>query len=518
MPSYKKIDKPVVSQSTPTPSPVQVREQEYRHPIVKSEELANSAIISHVEGSSLFVDYYSQRLADGNEPMAYDIHQSKVNQQYHLIKGLELKLQNQDTSTDDKTNIINVSGTAVVYAGIIPTIHDIIVSDIGSGIAGRFDITRVEKRNYTKDTVYEIDFELIEYVNTLERANVLNSYVVATSVFSKDMLIYGANPVLLEEEYYNKTRAEDVAAELIDDFLKEFFSNELSTLEVPGYGSNKTYDPYVVEAFKSVVGVSDHHLMYKLKSLNVNEIKEAYSFSIWPVLIDPSINKIHNIWKKAGPVKYNEFNINPVMNSFRYSGFNQCMSPVEDLQNVDYYHGWAQLSKRGSLMSLSRMTGMIGNSYGSAIGEQLLKMVDDSDKACCHHLVYYHEANPKALPLNTSSWLDTVNLWVRATGHFTCCSVCGGCGECCKCTDDNKNADGCVKESPYDYVLPARYWNDKSLDDEFSATVRAYLRGDKITYGSLFKMIESRQTLTPKLRYYRMMVLLIILIATMRSN
>lgn len=516
MPSYKDVKVPEINPIIPIPN-VQQREKEYKHNIVKSEDLSHAAVLAHVEGSSWHVDYYSQMLGANMEQMHYDINQSVVNQQYHLIRGLELKLQNQDMTTEDKTNRIGTSGVAVVYAGVIPNVGDVIISDIGSAMAGRMTVKRVDKKSYFKDSVHEIEYELIEYLNTKEKEDHLNSFVVKRSVFEKNLIAYGSEPVILEEEYFNLKNAGNVMAELVDDFLKEFFSNELSSLEVPGYGKQKTYDPYVVEAFREIVSVSEHPLMYRLKALNVNEIKEAYSFSIWPVLIYPEVNKIKNIWRKAGPVTYQEFHLNPVLNSFRYSGYAQCMSPVEDLQNVDYYQGWAQKSKRGSLMSMNRMTGVLSSNYGTAIGKQLAKAIDGQDKVCCHHLVYYHEANPKAMPDNSSSWLDTVHLWLRATGHYNCCSVCGGCDECCHCSDDGHNGDGCPKDDPYDYVLPAKFWDGK-LDDPFSALVRRYLKGDKITYTELFKLIEDRQSLTPKLRFYRMMVYLIILKSTMRSN
>ncbi len=156
---------------------------------------------------------------------------------------MELKLQDQNTDTDDETNKLGISGTAVIYAGIIPNQGDVIISDIGGALAGRHTVTSVTKKMYLKDTVYEIDFELVEYLNTKEKENHLNSFVVKTSVFNRDLLTYGSSPVLLKSDYDDMVNAEDVCAELIDDFLKEFFSNELTTLEVPGYGIKKTYRP-----------------------------------------------------------------------------------------------------------------------------------------------------------------------------------------------------------------------------------------------------------------------------------
>ena len=506
------FEKDATLNNPPSPSPVQEREREYKHNIIRTEDVELGAIISHIEGSSWTVDYYSQMLAAGQEPVPYDINQSALNQQYHLIHNLELKLQDQNTDTEQETNKIGVKGTAVIYAGIIPNQGDVLISDIGGGLAGRLTVISVAKKMYLKDTVYEIEYELVEYLNTKAKENHLNSFVVKTSVFDRDLLTYGSAPVLLKEDYDDLVNAEDVCAELIDDFLKEFYSNELGTLEVPGYGIKKTYDPYVMAAFREVVNTDEHPLMYRLRTLNVNEIKEAYSFSLWPVLIDPAVNKIRNIWKKAGPVSYDRFHLNHGMHSFRYSGFAQCISPVEDLQNVDYYHGWAQVSKVGTLMTLSRMTTILSGWYGTAIGKQLANEVENSDKACCHHLVYYHEAHPQANPIGSRTWLDTVNLWVRATGHIHQCTTCGGCDECCGCGTGN-----CKPKVDYNYVLGADYWDNEAIDTPFYSIVRRYLNGDHIQLKEIFKFVNDRQSLTPKNRFYQMMVLLIILKSTMRS-
>ena len=509
----KPLQEDVLQAAPPTPSPIQEREKDYKHNIVRTEEIGLGAIISHIEGSSWTVDYYSQMHTINGEPMPYDINQSRLNQQYHLINNLELKLQDQNTETDDESNKLGIRGTAVIYAGIIPNQGDVIVSDIGGGLAGRHTVIAVNKKMYLNDTVYEIDFELVEYLNTKDKEEHLNSFVVKNSVFNRDLLTYGSSPVLLKSDYDDLINAEDVCAELIDDFLKEFFSNELTTLEVPGYGSKKTYDPFVVEAFREVVNLDEHPLMRRLRALNINEIKEAYSFSIWPVLIDPSVNKIRNIWKKAGPVSYDRFHLNHAMNSFRYSGFSQCISPVEDLQNVDYYHGWAQVPKVGSLLTLTRMTNILTGRYGAAIGEQLAREVSNSNKACCHHLVYYHEANPSAMPIDSRTWLDTVNLWLRATGHMDQCLICGGCGECCSCVSCQP-----VDESKdHNYVVGADFWQTGSIDNQFYSIIRRYLNGDHIPLKEIFTLTNERQKLTPKQRFYRMMVLLIILKSTMRG-
>lgn len=513
MPSYRHDIKP---QPNEVIKPViQEREKEYQHAIVRSEQLSLAPIISHISGSSWVVDYYAQMLGSDGEPVPYDKEATFLNQQYHLIYNLEMKLQSQDRDNDDVTNRVGATGTAVIFTGIIPNYGDVIIADVGSGMAGRLTVKKVTKMTYMKNTVYEIDYELIEFINK-EVIDRIDRYVVKKSVFNGDLIPYGNDPVIASEDYDVYLNAEDVKAELIDDYLKEFFSIELSTFVVPEYGE-PTYDPYVIEAFKEVVNVDEHPLMRKLKSLNVNEIKEAYPLSIWKALIDPSVNRINNSWRRAGPVSHQLFNINPVLNSFRYSGFKACISPVENLLNVDFYNGWNKLTKVGNIASMSRFGGLVTGAYGGVIGNQLLEAMSKSNKACCHHLVYYHNAHPGVSPLNSATWLDTVNLWIRATGHDSC-HFCSSCSECCSCDKDGKaNGDNEDTDDKYFYVLSPSFWKDKTLDDPFHSMVRRHLNRQKVDLKEIVDYISNRMSLTPKQRFYRMMVMLILLISNMRG-
>ncbi len=501
----------------PIKSNIEERAREYRHSLVTSQDAHPEAILAHIEGSSYVVDYYAQMKAFDEEVKEYDPNQSRLNQQYHVIYNLELKLQNQDPVTEDRTNKVMMGGTATIYAGVIPNQGDVMIADIGAGMAGRLNVKSVEKKQYIAHTVYEIEYELIDFMDKETKLQHLESFVVKRSVFNRDLLTYGNDPVVLQEDYNDAIKAQDVEKELIDDYLKEFFSNELCTFLVPDYGAKPTYDPYIVEAFREVVNVDEHPLMQRLKTLNLNELREVYSMSIWPVLLRPEVNQVKNIWKRAAPVAYDKFHLNPKMASFRYSGFAQCISPIEDLPNVDYYQGYAQRPKQGALMTTQQVTSILAGGFGTAVGSQLEAELKNQNKVCCHHLVHYHEANSHAVGEDSARYLDLVHKWVRATGHWSSCSICGGCDTCCCCEDCDNPTNGCPPEDPYAYVLPNDFWNKGVLDDLFTSFVRRYLNGDRIPLRELIKYAENRLTLTRRQRFYRMMVLLIILRSSIRS-
>lgn len=522
MPSYKNAANinADLNDKKPTKAVVEERAREYRHSIVTSQDAHPEAILAHVEGSSMTVDYYAQVKAFDEEPMPYDPNQSPLNQQYHAIYGLEIKSQSQDPQTEDRTNKVMMGGSAVIYAGVIPNHGDVMIADIGAGKAGRLTVKNPVKKQYMASTVYEIEFELVDFLDKETKLKHLEGFVIKRSVFNRDLLTFGNDPVVLQSDYDDYIRAQDVEHELIDDFLKEFFSNELSTLLVPDYGNQPTYDPYIVEAFREVVNVDEHPLMQRLKTLNLNELREVYSFSIWPVLLYPEVNRIQNIWKRARPVPYNRFHLNPAMAPFRYSGFAQCISPIEDLDNVDYYQGYAQRPKQGSLLTTQQVTSILAGGFGTAVGEQLAKELENQNKVCCHHLVHYYEANSHAVGVDSARYLDLVHKWIRATGHWSSCAICGGCDTCCDGNCDGSGSGGntgCPPEDPNAYVLPGDFWNPGILDDQFSSIVRRYLKGERIPLRELIQYAEARQSLTRRQRFYRMMVILIILRSSIRS-
>lgn len=491
--------------------PVQEREKEYKHNIVRSQETPLESVLAHVKGSSYTVDYYAQILTSNQQPTPYDSEQSTNHQQYHLIYNLELKLQDHSTSTEVETHRLETTATAVVYAGVIPNVGDVIIADKGSGVAGRYGVTKVEKKMYTKDTVYEIDFEFIEYLDNKESIDWLNRYVVRESVFNGELITYGNNAILAKDEYNDYLSAKDKFREVMDDYLKEFFSNEFATLEVPGYGTSPTYDPFAVEALKAITNIGDHPLLTRLRVLNVNEIKEAFDFSIWNVLLDPSIHKIHNIWKEAGPVSSAKFSVNHAYNSFRYSGFRQCISPVEDLENVDYYRGWNRKSKVGNILSTNYALAFTNERKGTLIGNQVKAEMDElNGETGCLHANHTHSHDPIKMlnPIDAHTHMDTINLWLRATGHHNHHLVCQSCAAKKECDKE---------EDDYSYVLPKTFWDDKYLDDDYLAVIRKHVNEKAITLKEVFSLLALRFQWTPQQRFYRMLVLMIILVSVMRG-
>lgn len=472
MPSIK------INNPTPVvePTPVTVTEPIYKHALVSTKQIPYNALITHIQGASYVVDYYTQVLASSQQPQDYNPTQSGINQQYNCIEDMEMKLQSYDVSADDQTGEITVTGTAVVYPPLKPNKGDPFIADIGNGVVGQFTVTRVSQKYYFKTTTYEIDFILARIFDEQALIDALNHKVVETYKFVKDFLTYGQNPLLVREEFLALEDAQRTLTESIDDYVKEFLSRELSSFIVPD-APKATYDPFATKAFLTVVNGDDHPLIARVKELNVDELKEYYAFSVWNCLINPSTNRIQNVWRKAKPASIAEFNLYPRLGSLRYSGYQWCIKPIDDLANVDFYNGDAKRSQVGILDSL--------------LGDNLYAGVKPINIACqlCTCNNHYHSHNEP----------------VRSDCNHTIPCTCA-----------------CHNPAPttapdYSYVLSDLFFDTTpGVKDEFEAIILAHLDLQAVDVGRIATLLKARRSWDRRTRYYRGLALIIVLIAALR--
>ena len=81
---YPEMEVPTVNRT------VAVADKEYQHSIVDTKIHPLNSLITHVEGASRIVDYYSQVLSGNEEPQKYSPTLGPHLQQYRLIKDLEI--------------------------------------------------------------------------------------------------------------------------------------------------------------------------------------------------------------------------------------------------------------------------------------------------------------------------------------------------------------------------------------------------------------------------------------------
>lgn len=321
----------------------------YKHSIVDSSRTPKSALLTHIEGSSWTVDYYSQVLGSDEEPTTFDPNQTQSYQQYALIKGYELKLQGElSTTVDPSDQTVVINGSAMLYPYMKPNFGDAFIADMGDGQAAIFTVTQVEKKSHFKSSVYEIEFTLQRYVDK-ELDDNITSKVVKTGHFVKDFMTYGQNPVLPTTEKQKLDILTDLKADCLADWLTEFFSVEFKTILVPTEVA--TYDPFVTQFMVSIFDKSEHPLLTSITLLNIDDQNMRYTISLWDALIKREHYMLRSAFDEYALISPKNLSHNPFVTSSYYSGVSNILVPVSEGRFTDERLGYTGYSKGNTFAS-----------------------------------------------------------------------------------------------------------------------------------------------------------------------
>lgn len=313
------------SEQKVNPNPVAPR---YRDIKVDSRLFPKSAIIAHVEGSQVFIpNYYSQFLNTGNNPISYSIDLPAVSQQYNRIDELEFRVQEPlNGSYRNGENEFEVRGSSVIYAGVVPNVHDPFLMDIGDGRLGRLEIITVTPKSYLQAAVFEVEYKLVGYATPEEIAN-LELKTIERGRYVRDQYLNGRRGVLLEQEYTQYEEIRKLLATLPGEHYREFYSREFKTLLVPSQ-QDTVYDAYVVGFFKRMLDISDHPWLSKVNELNVDYGGGATIFTVFDAALENDASIIDRCYVKIKPVNVNYFQNQALFANVSYSGISTAMYPI----------------------------------------------------------------------------------------------------------------------------------------------------------------------------------------------
>lgn len=481
---------------------VTVSDKEYQHSIVDTKMQPLNSLITHIEGASRVVDYYSQVLSSNEEPQKYSEDLAPHLQQYREIIDLEIKQTDMTFSFNNENQETSVDGNALIYPPLIPNFGDVFIADTGSGQVALFNINSVEKKSIFKQACYEVGFSILRILTNEDEVTVLKQKVVETYYFVKDFILYGQNPLLVESEYLLLQNSQRILFEAFEDYLSEFYSRELTCLVVPDQGK-PTYDPFAVKAFMEVIEVDSHPRSRKMHVRNTDELKEYWDNSIWNALINPSQNQYRSIWSRARAVSVNSFNIHPRINSIRFSGYDLCIKPLDKLENVDTYYKLNEKGDNGFYgWFINRVTPITAS--GSSVDGR-----SSVNGACwCKVQNWYHSHHHKIHPWDPMNHLNHLEDYNHTCHDPDCPCMCH--------VKDNPNPNPTDNENSY--IFSPTFWDDTiGSVDGFEAVVKQHLAMKKIDPAIIITILLQRKAWTAGERYYRMLVLMIILISAIRS-
>lgn len=473
---------------------VQITPPSFKTSIVTSEHKPLSAFLGYIEGSNVTVDYYSQVLTSSEGLAAPELKQEAIYQQYRLIKGLEIKFDGQlSRSTDSKTQQMDVNGSGYIYPYLKPNKGDAFYMDMGEGLGGRFTITEVTQEYLQKETIYRVNFQLAHMLEK-EDFDDMQRKVVETLYFVKDFMMYGQSPLLVEADFIKLKSARSSFKAVLSNYLDEFLSNRFSTIIPPTTTTYSLIDTFAIRAFLQVFEMKDDPRVNRIQVYNDSEIDQYYSTCIWQVLIKPQLFKEKDIWMRAEEANVNLLNVDPIYNSIRYSGFSLFMKPLNPNNNVDDYSGFNSrpLSGYSSLGTGATYYGGSGNALGA----------DGKMKDVCWRRNYYSVNFLSMFPYNPRNELSYIEDWQ------------------CRCPCDEENPPTCEDncgDFTNGYIFDDKFWESEDLRDPFQVIVKKHLLGLSVDVLDIIDLLQSRKLWSRKDRFYKVLVLLIVLKAAMRN-
>lgn len=314
---------------------VLVNDKNFKSTIVDLKWEPRINLLTHIEGSSWVVDYYSQIINTDSNLSGQQFTKNAVYQSYTLIKDMEMKVSTPlSTSQDSETKAMTVTGGAILYPFIIPNEGDMFVADIGEGKKGVFRVTDSVKKSIFKEACYEISYGLNSDDNTNNIFD-LNEKVVKTYFFHKDFLTYGQNPLLISSDNNVLINLDKSYRILAEQYFKKFFSNEFKTIMVPAQNFT-VYDHFLVDYLLSEFSTRDSQEIRHVKKLNVDDDLTMKCDSFWKALKCRDVSYLNTTFNKVGLLNTRQFTNDPVLEGIRYTGIEKVIYPSDASVTVDY--------------------------------------------------------------------------------------------------------------------------------------------------------------------------------------
>jgi hypothetical protein len=323
---------PFVDSSTEPPLPqesaLRITDPQYQGIAIDTRYIPVTDLLTHIEGSSWIVDYYSQVLDRDNGVEGQSVNTPAQFQQYRRVKSLELKVTTQLTASQDAaTKKMSYAGAASMYPILIPNVGDMFVAETDDGRFAILMVTDSSRKSFYKDSVFTIEYEMQDYAIP-ERMIDLESKVIGTFEYVRDYLQAGQNPLVEESVWRNISTLRNRAEGMLAAYTKQFFSREFNTFIVPGQ-SWPTYDAWLVKTLAAMFEAVDTPELLNMRILDCDDQESMACTQLWDVLVqkDPQLLKFVN--RRAGLVWVNRFTRNPMLNGIRWSGINQVVFPID---------------------------------------------------------------------------------------------------------------------------------------------------------------------------------------------
>lgn len=303
----------------------------YKPPAISTQDSDLTSVLGSISGTTMQVDYYNQIKNTENNVNGLDTNLDASQQQYKLIRSLDLKV----TSFIGQGEITEISGEAIIDAGVFPYINDVIVIRMMDNKIGEFKVTSTDDKSYVDEHVYPIVFGLNRFIDSFELAyDNLKDKVVIDETYVEGHRVSGNKPTIETTDYINSVDLYNKSEELVKQYIRLFVDRESDIFKMPEQNETvhgKFADPCIEQFFRSVINATD----YFSELINVNTFFDPYANTESLTILD-AISKREPFMLGVACRKVRLFNgnINSYFNTHitqpAYYDIDQFVRPMDD--------------------------------------------------------------------------------------------------------------------------------------------------------------------------------------------
>lgn len=226
------------------------------------------SLLKYVEGYPWTVVYYGQILNTNSTVNHFDVKEGDLSQSYVEIKDLVLKVQSPlGYSYDEKGGDSSLNGSAIMPYKVIPNPGDVFLANVDSGEDALFVVTNVTRKTHRKNTLYEIEYSSLAYVNDdpmfLERLKkrINETYYYDNSIDSKNTQL-----LVTPKEKFHIDTLRRFLHDSKEYYFRTFAQRQSGSLGVPGV-EHIVFDQVLDEFVNKTVDTSLFNT-YKLYSFS----------------------------------------------------------------------------------------------------------------------------------------------------------------------------------------------------------------------------------------------------------
>lgn len=326
-------DQPPVAAEQTLPQAIQEPDKSIFTTLVPESKI--TSLLKYVEGYPWTINFYGQILNSNNTLENFDPTTPNLTQPYYEVNKMIIQVSSPLSSSYDAANgITTITGAALMPYSVTPNVGDIFIAPVDSGEDAVFMINSVSRKTFRKDSIYEVNYNLIYYTSeepqfiTNLKARVQQVYFFNkdTNFFNRDVLIKPSVKEAIDRLNY-------LVHESKEYYFSTFAQREAGTILIPGV-PNKMYDPMLLGFLSKIIDYSELADIPFFRHNHGNN-KYVNQKSIFDLLFTRNIGTLPAINRKYHFISSSSIPNKARLGTVYHTGADYIAFPVEPNQAAD---------------------------------------------------------------------------------------------------------------------------------------------------------------------------------------